>query len=247
MEPQSAAILSAATGNTAQLEHTTLALDESYREVEASYRTATPANRQSPYLDSSIKRVLDVLSSAFALVLLGIFAFPLIALLIKLDSPGPVLYIQTRYGKNGQVFRCFKFRTMTHSADSQRFVQAQKNDVRVTKVGAKLRATNLDELPQLFNVLKGDMSLIGPRPHPVDLDNKFVRTIPDLMSRYQAKPGLSGLAQVSGQRGETRSSRDMRNRLRFDYLYIQRASVLLDLRIVVQTVVKMLLGDEKAF
>jgi len=201
----------------------------------------------SRYLNSGIKRTLDILSAGTAVLLLGICAFPLIALLIKLDSPGPVFYLQRRYGKNGKVFRCIKFRTMTHCPESQTFVQAQKHDSRITKVGQRLRSSNLDELPQLLNVLKGDMSLIGPRPHPVELDDNFLRWIPTLMSRYSAKPGLSGLAQVSGQRGETRNPREMRNRLRFDYLYIQKASVALDLKIVTLTIFKMLHGDEKAF
>jgi putative colanic acid biosysnthesis UDP-glucose lipid carrier transferase len=201
----------------------------------------------SRYLNSGVKRVLDLLSSGTALLLLGIFAFPFIAILIKLDSPGPVLYRQRRYGRNGQVFWCFKFRTMTHCPESQIFVQAQKHDARVTKVGQRLRSSNLDELPQLLNVLKGDMSLIGPRPHPVELDDKFSYWIPNLMNRYSAKPGLSGLAQVSGQRGVTSNPREMHNRLRFDYLYIQKASVALDLKIVALTIIKMLRGDEKAF
>jgi exopolysaccharide biosynthesis polyprenyl glycosylphosphotransferase len=186
------------------------------------------------------KRAMDILGSGTALIALSPFLL-LIAILIRLDSPGPVIYRQRRYGRGG-TFDILKFRTMTASASQEAFQQARRNDSRVTRIGRLLRRTNVDELPQLINVLIGQMSLIGPRPHPVALDDEFVREIPDLMRRYAVRPGISGWAQVNGCRGETADVAQMTARVEYDLDYIERWSIRLDMIIVFRT-----LFDGKAF
>jgi exopolysaccharide biosynthesis polyprenyl glycosylphosphotransferase len=186
------------------------------------------------------KRTIDILGSGVALVGLSPFLL-LIAILIRLDSPGPVIYRQRRYGRGG-TFDILKFRTMTASASQEAFQQARRNDNRVTRIGRLLRRTNIDELPQLINVLIGQMSLIGPRPHPVALDDEFIREIPDLMRRYTVRPGISGWAQVNGCRGETADVAQMTARIEYDLDYIERWSIRLDMTIVFRT-----LFDGKAF
>ena len=160
----------------------------------------------------------------------------LIALAIRLDSPGPVFYRQARGGWNREKFRIWKFRTMYQcDADSMQIRQACKNDPRVTRVGAVLRAGSLDELPQLFNVLAGDMSLVGPRPHAVSHDTEFSKLIASYMARHHIKPGMTGLAQVRGYRGQTLCVEDMEKRIQSDLEYINQWSVWLDLIILLRT------------
>lgn len=162
----------------------------------------------------------------------------LIALLIKLDSRGPVLFRQTRYGFNNSKFSVFKFRTMYADSDFQSgSKQAQRDDPRVTRVGRFLRRTSLDELPQLFNVLQGSMSLVGPRPHPVPLDDEYATLIKRHFSRYRVKPGITGWAQIKGLRGETETPSKMRARVEHDSYYIENWSIFLDLRILLSTVI----------
>ncbi len=192
------------------------------------------------------KRLFDIAFSSAVLLLLGSWLFPLIALVVRLDSKGPALFRQLRVGQGGVLFCCWKFRTMTCSQDT-RFVQAQKNDPRVTRVGAFLRRTNLDELPQFFNVWCGQMSVIGPRPHVPDLDEMFGDRVPGYTLRHTVKPGVSGLAQVSGCRGETRSVREMKHRIRFDVFYSRNFSLRLDVKLVVLTVFAALAGDRRAY
>lgn len=192
------------------------------------------------------KRAFDVVFSAAFLVLIASWLFPLIALLIRLDSKGPILFRQRRVGLNGEVFECLKFRTMRHDPEG-RFVQAQKDDPRITRVGAFLRKTNLDEVPQFINVVRGEMSVVGPRPHVPDLDHKFCDVVPGYLARNAVKPGVTGLAQVSGCRGETRSVREMTHRIRFDIFYTRNVSLFIDLKIIVLTVVRVLQGDRKAY
>lgn len=180
------------------------------------------------------KRTIDVVLGATALALLAL-PLALIALAIKLDSPGPVLFRQQRQGCNHDVFEMLKFRTMRHDPDAP-FVQARPDDARVTPFGRWLRRTSLDELPQLINVLHGEMSLVGPRPHPVALNAAFMQRIQRFATRHRVKPGITGLAQVNGWRGETDTEDKMAGRVFNDLYYIQNWSLLLDLEILALTV-----------
>jgi putative colanic acid biosysnthesis UDP-glucose lipid carrier transferase len=161
---------------------------------------------------------------------------------IKLTSSGPVFLRQRRYGLDGQEIRVWKFRTMTVCEDGAAAVQAKRNDPRVTPFGAILRRTSLDELPQLFNVIDGSMSLVGPRPHPNALNEEFRRQIEGYMLRHKVKPGITGLAQVNGWRGETDTPEKMRKRIEFDHRYIREWSLWLDLKILAKTVLVVLSG-----
>jgi Undecaprenyl-phosphate glucose phosphotransferase len=180
------------------------------------------------------KRAIDVGLSALMLVLLWPLLLGL-ALAIKLDSPGPALFRQPRQGFNDNVFELLKFRTMRHDPDGP-FVQACANDARVTAVGRWLRRTSLDELPQLINVLRGEMSLVGPRPHQVDLNAAFMQHIRRYAARHRVKPGITGLAQVYGWRGETDTEEKMAGRVSHDLYYIENWSLMLDLKILALTV-----------
>ncbi len=160
----------------------------------------------------------------------------MIAAAIKLDSPGPVFFRQRRYGQNNQIFRIFKFRTMTVTEDGPVVVQAKRDDARVTRVGKFLRRTSLDELPQLINVLLGDMSLVGPRPHALAHDEVFEERLDLFSRRRRVKPGLTGWAQVNGYRGETKTIEDIRGRMQHDLYYIDNWSIWLDLEIIARTV-----------
>lgn len=160
----------------------------------------------------------------------------IIALLIKLDSPGPVFFRQKRHGFNHEIFYAWKFRTMKHRPPEENsFQQATKNDNRITRLGKFLRKSSLDELPQLLNVLSGEMSLVGPRPHPVELNEQFSSLINDYMARHSVKPGITGLAQVNGCRGETDTVEKMAERIRYDLTYIENWSLLLDIVILCKT------------
>jgi putative colanic acid biosysnthesis UDP-glucose lipid carrier transferase len=191
------------------------------------------------------KRTLDVMASAALLV----FFAPLLllaALLIKLESPGPALFRQTRGGLNGARFQILKLRTMHCREDGPELTQAQRGDQRVTRVGRFLRVTSIDELPQLLNVLRGDMSLVGPRPHAVAHDDYYASHIPEYHARYQARPGLTGWAQVKGLRGGTETVDAMRQRVEADIDYIQTWSILKDAKIVLMTIPSLLV-DENAY
>lgn len=181
-----------------------------------------------------LKGLLDCSVAAVALIVLAPL-LALIAITIKLDSPGPVFFRQRRLGQNNQVFRIFKFRTMTVSEDGDRVIQARRNDPRVTRVGRFLRSTSLDELPQLINVLTGTMSLVGPRPHAVAHDEQFEQKLDLFSRRRRVRPGLTGWAQVHGFRGETRTTEDIRNRMQHDLYYIDNWSLWLDIEIMVRT------------
>jgi exopolysaccharide biosynthesis polyprenyl glycosylphosphotransferase len=154
---------------------------------------------------------------------------------IKLDSRGSVIFRQTRHGFNNQKITVFKFRSMSTAEDDYRVKQAIKNDPRITRVGQIIRRTNLDELPQLFNVLLGDMSIVGPRPHPISLNEAFERRISPFSRRHKVKPGITGWAQVNGFRGETDTIEKMQRRVEYDLHYIDNWSFLLDLKIIVMT------------
>ena len=193
-----------------------------------------------------VKRLVDVIFSCGFLLAGGAWMFPIIAILIKLDSRGPVFFLQERVGYRGQTFRCLKFRTMTHNPQAS-FVQAQKDDPRVTRVGRFLRKTNLDELPQFINVLKGEMSVVGPRPHVQELDIMHGDQVRGYRLRNTVRPGVTGLAQISGCRGETRSVRDMEHRVRFDLFYVRNMSLMLDVKIILLTIVRVIQGDSRAY
>jgi len=192
------------------------------------------------------KRIFDLVFSILVGLLILSWLIPLIGLLIKIDSKGPIFFIQKRHGRSNVLFDCFKFRTMivNHEADSK---QASKNDERITRVGNILRKTSLDEVPQFINVILGNMSLIGPRPHPIKLNERFSTKIANIMSRHYVKPGITGLAQCMGYRGETQELMDMENRIRMDRYYIENWSFWLDIKIVFLTIVSLLRGSDKAY
>jgi putative colanic acid biosynthesis UDP-glucose lipid carrier transferase len=191
------------------------------------------------------KRAFDVVVAASALLFLTPL-FLLVSLLIRLDSPGPALFRQKRTGFRGRMFKVFKFRTMSRMENGPDIAQAQRDDHRVTRLGRFLRRTSIDELPQLLNVLRGDMSLIGPRPHALAHDEKFYRTSAIYPKRFTARPGLTGLAQVSGQRGLAETDERINARLQKDLDYIENWSFGGDIAILWRTVL-VVLHDPNAF
>lgn len=203
-------------------------------------------NPQAERINKWLKRGFDVVFAALFIMLIASWLFPLLAILIMIDSRGPAFYLQKRSGKNNRVFKCLKFRTMKfdHTA---KFKAATKNDNRITSLGRFLRKSSLDEIPQFINVLLGDMSVVGPRPHAIETDMEYKKLIDRYDYRLAAKPGITGLAQVKGYRGETLRPRDMSNRIRIDIFYIENWTFVLDLRIIVLTVYNMLKGDKKAY
>lgn len=192
------------------------------------------------------KRIFDVIFSTLFIVSVLSWLVPLMAILIKAESRGPVFFIQKRNGRMNKAFGCIKFRTMVINSESDT-KQATKSDNRVTRVGRLLRTSSIDEFPQFFNVLAGEMSVIGPRPHPVKLNEEFASRIVELMSRHYVKPGITGLAQCMGYRGETRTLADMENRVRLDRYYIENWSFWLDIKIIFLTVVSLVRGSDKAY
>jgi exopolysaccharide biosynthesis polyprenyl glycosylphosphotransferase len=180
------------------------------------------------------KRAIDIFGAVLGIALLAPL-FAIVALLIKLDSKGPVFFTQRRYGLRQDVFWILKFRSMSSLEDGSDVVQAKKNDPRITRVGRWLRSSNIDELPQLVNVLRGDMSLVGPRPHALVHDMAFARKIARYSLRHRMKPGITGWAQINGLRGEIRSDEEIRDRVAHDIYYIDHWSLLFDLRILLLT------------
>jgi Undecaprenyl-phosphate glucose phosphotransferase len=181
------------------------------------------------------KRVFDLIVAAGALIAATPFLI-LVALLIKLDSPGPIFFVQRRYGFNQQPFRIIKFRTMRTLDDGPVIRQARQNDPRLTRIGRWLRRWNIDEVPQLFNVLTGDMSLVGPRPHALSHDREYEQRISRYARRHNVRPGITGWAQIHGYRGETDTEEKMRKRVEYDLYYIDNWSLWLDFKIIVRTV-----------
>lgn len=192
------------------------------------------------------KRCIDIAASLFVIVFILAWLTPIIALLIYLDSSGPFYFIQIRTGQQGKTFPCLKFRTMTHISVNTEFRQTLKNDSRVTRVGQFLRRTNLDEMLQFINVLLGDMTLVGPRPHAIDHDAIYW-TSKAYRARYLVKPGITGLAQTRGARGATTHPQSMSNRVRYDHFYITNQTFMLDMKICLATVVSTLQGDTNAW
>lgn len=194
---------------------------------------------ESPFygVDGWVKRLEDLVVAS---LILGIIALPMavIALGVKLTSPGPVLFKQRRYGLNGAVVEVWKFRSMSVCEDGDTVTQASKGDMRITPFGAFLRKTSLDELPQFFNVLQGTMSVVGPRPHAVSHNEQYRKLIRGYMLRHKVKPGITGWAQISGWRGETETLDKMEMRVKFDLEYVQNWSLWLDIKIIFMTVFK---------
>lgn len=187
------------------------------------------------FFDRGVKRVFDIVTASVGLIVL-LPLFLVVSIAIRLESRGPILFRQSRHGYNNDTIRVFKFRSMNVTEDGDQFRQARKGDLRITAVGRMLRRTNIDELPQLLNVLMGEMSMVGPRPHAVAHNRQFETQILPFSRRHNVKPGITGWAQVNGHRGETDTIEKMQRRFEHDLYYIQNWSFMLDLKIIVMTV-----------
>jgi putative colanic acid biosynthesis UDP-glucose lipid carrier transferase len=196
-------------------------------------------------ITKSFKRLFDIIFSLFVLIFLLSWLVPVLAILIKLESRGPIFFKQGRPGIEEKEFFCFKFRSMKINKTTEQ--EASKNDPRVTKIGRFIRKTSIDEMPQFLNVLMGQMSVVGPRPHLWSQNRAYGNKIKKYMVRHYVKPGITGLAQVRGFRGEIESDEDMINRIKYDVFYIENWSLILDLKIIAQTVINIFKGEEKAY
>jgi putative colanic acid biosynthesis UDP-glucose lipid carrier transferase len=192
------------------------------------------------------KRVFDLIFSTLVIVFILSWLYPIIALIIKLQSKGPVLFKQLRSGRDDEPFWCYKFRSMTVNADSDN-KQASKSDARVTPIGKFLRRSSLDEMPQFFNVFLGSMSVVGPRPHMLNHTTAYKEIIDNYMVRHFLKPGITGWAQVHGFRGETRRPEDMENRVKYDISYLESWTAMLDVKIIFMTVINIIRGEDNAY
>lgn len=197
-------------------------------------------------VNKRFKRFFDIVFSMIIILFLLSWLIPILAILIKLESKGPIFFKQKRNGLNYEEFYCFKFRSMQLNAIAD-LEQVQKNDPRVTKVGSFLRKTSIDEMPQFFNVLLGDMSVVGPRPHMVSHTEMYAKSVDKFMVRHFIKPGITGLAQTNGFRGEVENERDIVNRVKYDIFYIENWTILLDIKIIFITVINAIRGDKKAY
>ena len=193
-----------------------------------------------------IKRIFDIIFSLVVCFFILSWLIPILWIVVKLESNGPLVFKQKREGIKGEEFVCYKFRSMRVDELSRK-VHVAKNDARVTRIGAFLRKTSIDELPQFFNVLQGHMSVVGPRPHIESLSLEYQKEVDDYLKRHIVKPGITGLAQVSGYRGEVKKISDIKNRVRLDVFYIENWSFLLDLKIVFKTTLNVFKGDENAY
>lgn len=200
---------------------------------------------QNP-MNRLVKRTFDLLCSSLFLVTVFPFLYIIVGAVIKLTSPGPIFFKQERNGENGKIFWCYKFRSMKVNKDSDT-LQATKDDPRKTKFGNFLRKSNLDEMPQFINVFLGDMSIVGPRPHMLKHTEEYSHLIDKYMMRHLVKPGITGWAQVTGFRGETKELSQMEGRVRRDLWYIENWTFLLDLRIMFMTVANMFKGEKNAY
>ena len=193
-----------------------------------------------------IKRAFDMLFASLVLALILSWLTPILSILIKLGSKGPVFFKQKRNGYNFKEFDCYKFRSMKINKQANSMT-ATKNDFRVTRLGRVLRKFSIDELPQFFNVLIGDMSVVGPRPHMIKENEKYKCSIDKFMVRHYVKPGITGLAQTKGFRGEIETNEDIVNRIKYDIFYIENWSFILDLKIIFVTVINIFKGEKKAY
>ncbi len=196
-------------------------------------------------LTKVFKRGFDIVFSIIVIIGLLSWLVPLLAILIKAESRGPIFFKQGRPGMDEKEFFCYKFRSMQINKTTEK--EASKNDPRVTRIGRILRKTSIDEMPQFLNVLLGDMSVVGPRPHLWSQNKAYGHRINKYMVRHYVKPGITGLAQVRGFRGEIETDEDMINRIKYDVFYIENWSLLLDIKIIVQTVINIFKGEEKAY
>jgi putative colanic acid biosynthesis UDP-glucose lipid carrier transferase len=198
-----------------------------------------------------LKRLFDIVFSSIVFIVLLSWMIPLIGLIIKLTSPGPIFFKQERWGRDNHKFFTYKFRSMANNCkeidENGNFIQATKNDPRITKIGKFLRRTNFDELPQFINVILGNMTIVGPRPHPTPLNIQSKKDIKQYMLRHLVKPGITGWAQVNGYRGETKDKKLMQKRVEYDLWYIENWTFWLDIQIIIQTVWHMIKGDPNAY
>jgi putative colanic acid biosynthesis UDP-glucose lipid carrier transferase len=193
-----------------------------------------------------VKRSFDILFASLVILLILSWLTPLVYLLMKFDSKGPLFFKQKRHGVNLNSFWCYKFRSMAPSRECHTKM-ASKNDLRITRLGRILRKTSIDELPQFYNVLKGDMSVVGPRPHMELHTQEFETSVDKYLVRHFVKPGVTGLAQIRGYRGEIVRKSDIVNRVRYDIFYLEKWSIRLDARIIYLTVFNAIKGDKKAY
>jgi len=207
--------------------------------LKSAYPQEEPYNRY-------IKRTFDILFSLFVLIFVLSWLYPLLAILIKLDSKGPVIFKQHRSGRDNKSFWCYKFRSMRENKDSHH-KQASRHDDRITKLGRFLRSTSLDEFPQFINVLIGNMSVVGPRPHMLKHTEQYRHVIKNYMVRHYSKPGITGWAQINGYRGETHQTDAMEKRVEHDIWYLENWSVYLDIKIVLRTISQVLRGHINAY
>jgi putative colanic acid biosynthesis UDP-glucose lipid carrier transferase len=196
--------------------------------------------------NQTVKRTFDFIISGFVLLFILSWLVPLVGLLIKLESKGPVFFKQERSGRNNNSFVCLKFRSMRMN-DQSDVMQATKNDMRITKIGAFLRKTSIDELPQFINVFRGEMSIIGPRPHMLRHTKEYNERINHYMVRLYLKPGVTGWAQANGYRGEVKELDLMKKRVEHDIWYMENWSILLDIKIMYLTFLKIIKGDDNAY
>ena len=197
-------------------------------------------------LSGFFKRLFDIVFSLLIIIFIFSWLFPILAILIKLESKGPVFFIQVRTGRNNIHFKCYKFRSMRLNNDADK-KQATRNDHRITRIGSFLRKTSLDELPQFFNVLIGDMSIVGPRPHMLHHTEEYSQLTDKFKTRNLLKPGITGWAQICGLRGEVANTEAMLKRVDADVWYLKNWSFLLDLKIIFLTFWITLKGDKNAY
>ena len=220
-----------------------------YKNLEINFFDHLPVLTLRPMpldnrLKLGLKRTFDILFSLTVIIFVLSWLIPILAILIKLESRGPVFYRQQRSGINNKTFNCLKFRTMYINSNS---AQASKNDQRITKIGKFLRHTNLDEFPQFLNVLLGDMSIVGPRPHMLLHTEQYSKLVDKYMVRHFIRPGITGLSQIKGFRGETLNPLLMQTRVKQDIYYLENWSFLLDLKIILITIINMLKGEKNAY
>jgi putative colanic acid biosynthesis UDP-glucose lipid carrier transferase len=196
-------------------------------------------------INKRLKRSFDILFSIFVIIFILSWLTPLLGILIKIESNGPIFFKQNRPGLKEKDFICYKFRSMQLNITTEQ--EASRNDPRVTRIGRFIRKTSVDELPQFFNVLLGDMAVAGPRPHLWAQNKTYGNKIQKYMVRHYVKPGITGLAQVKGCRGEIETEDDMMNRIKYDVFYIENWSIFMDFKIILQTIVNIFKGEEKAY